>query len=145
MMWNTIHEGERLRLWKDLREDLKEKDLEYQLTAVAKFCSQIPFGSRTLDYYSPQDWPTPWEILFYSSFCTSSISLLMFYTLSMVQANATLELYLVEDVDGLYLLPVIDKCFVLNYELGMVSKYPEIENNIKVLKVYTQDQIKTIN
>ena len=145
MMWNTIHGEDRLLLWKKLRTDLKSMTLDKQLEEVAKFCASMPFGSRSLDYYLPADWPTPWEILFHGSFCTSSISLLIFYTLAMIPISVKLELYLVEDDNGVYLLPIIDDQFVLNYELGSVSKYPDACTGVKVLKVYPQDQIKTIN
>ncbi len=144
MIWNAIPNEERLRLWKKLRSDISGLPLESQLVEVAKFCSSIPYGSRTLDYYSSEDWPTPWEILFYGSFCTSSISLLMYYTFILSHIDANIELYLVEDDDGIYLLPIINDQFVLNYELGKVSMYPEVKNNFKVLKIYQQDQIKTI-
>lgn len=144
MIWNTISNDERLRRWKDLRVEIIDKDLKDQLNSVAEFCSNIPFGSRSLDYYTPADWPTPWEILFYGSFCTSSISVLIFYTLSLIPVKEKLELYLVEDIDGIYLLPIIDNKFVLNYELGKVSDYYEIEDSFKILKRFSQDQIKTI-
>jgi hypothetical protein len=144
MIWNTIPDDERLRLWKKLRDDVKDFTLENQLQEVAKFCSKIPFGTRTIDYYSTEEWPTPWEILFYSSFCTSSISLLIFYTLTLIPINAAVELQLVEDEGGIYLLPIIDNQFVLNYELGAVNKISEIQDNITVLKKYQQEHIKTI-
>lgn len=144
MIWNAIPDEECLRLWKNLRDSLKELSLEDQLKEVAKFCASIPFGSRTLDYYDPTDWPTPWEILFHGSFCTSSISLLMYYTFVLTAIDANVELHLVEDDDGVFLLPIINDQFVLNYELGMVSMYPEIKNNLKVLKIYRKEQIKTI-
>ena len=135
---------ERLFLWKKLRNDFKEFSLEEQLQALAKFCAEMPFGARTLDYYNPIDWPTPWEILFHASFCTSSISLLMFYTLILMQMDAKVELYLVEDSDGIFLLPIIDNQFVLNYELGKVSKYLDIIDNFTVLQRYQAEQIKAI-
>jgi hypothetical protein len=144
MIWNTIPNEERLRLWKNLRDEIKEFPLDKKLEAVAKFCSTIPFGSRSLDYYSPDDWPTPWEILFYGSFCTSSISLLMFYTLVILPIEENIELYLVEDDDGPYLLPVIDDQFVLNYELGRVNRYPDIQDGFKVLKKITKQEVKSI-
>ncbi len=144
MIWNAIPNQERLRLWKKLRNDLMGLSLNDQLNEISKFCSSIPYGSRTLDYYSSDDWPTPWEILFHGSFCTSSISLLMYYTLILTPIDAEIELHLVEDDDGIYLLPIINDQFVLNYELGKVSMYPEIKNNFKVLKIYQKEQIKTI-
>jgi hypothetical protein len=134
-MWNTIENGERLRLWKKLRDDLVGKSLENKMAEVAKFCARMPYGSRTLDYYSPEDWPTPWEILFHGSFCTSSISLLMFHTFALSDIEESLDLYLVEDDEGVFLLPVIANHFVLNYHLGMESNYPEINvNNVPSLK-----------
>ncbi len=144
MIWNTIPNEERLRLWKNLRESIAEKSTEGQLTDVAKFCSTIPFGSRSVDYYTPADWPTPWEILFYGSFCTSSISLLIYYTLVLLPTTIDIELLLVEDDEDVYLLPFIDNQFILNYELGQVSKYPEIQDNFKVLRRYSRDEVKTI-
>lgn len=144
MIWNTIPNEERLHLWKKLRDDIKELSLINQVDEIAKFCSKMPFGSRTLDYYSPEDWPTPWEILFHGSFCTSSISLLMFYTLTLLNTPPIVELYLVEDDDGIYLLPIIDNQFVLNYELGTVNNYSEIQDEFKVLQKYNKEQIKNI-
>jgi len=144
MIWNTIPNEERLHLWKKLRDDIKELSLINQVDEIAKFCSKMPFGSRTLDYYSPEDWPTPWEILFHGSFCTSSISLLMFYTLTLLNTPPTVELYLVEDDDGIYLLPIINNQFVLNYELGTVNNYSEIQDEFKVLQKYNKEQIKNI-
>ena len=144
MIWNTIPNEERLHLWKKLRDDIKELSLINQVDEIVKFCSKMPFGSRTLDYYSPEDWPTPWEILFHGSFCTSSISLLMFYTLTLLNTPPTVELYLVEDDDGIYLLPIINNQFVLNYELGTVNNYSEIQDEFKVLQKYNKEQIKNI-
>ena len=144
MIWNTIPNDERLHLWKKLRDDIKDAQLDTQLKDIAKFCSKMPFGSRTLDYYSPEDWPTPWEILFHGSFCTSSISLLIFYTLTLLNTPPTIELYLVEDDDGIYLLPIIDNKFVLNFELGAVNNYVDVQDEFKVLQKYTKEQIKNI-
>lgn len=144
MIWNSLDGEDRIFHWKRFRTEIKEFSLEEQLAQIAKFYSTIPYGARTLDYYSPYDWPTPWEILFYESFCTSSISLLIFYTFVLTPIAVKIELQLVEDDDGIYLLPVIDDQFVLNYELGKVSKYPDIKDKIKVLNTYRKEQIKAI-
>lgn len=144
MIWNTVHGEDRLILWKKLREDLKDLSLEKQLGEVAKFCAGIPFGARSLDYYSPADWPTPWEILYHGSFCTSSISLVIFYTLAMIPISAKLDLYLIEDDSGEYLVPIIDDQYVLNIELGQVSKWLDLCNDVTLIKIYPQNQIKTI-
>jgi hypothetical protein len=144
MNWNQIPNDQKLQMWRELRDGIKDKNLYEQLSEIAKFCSTIPFGSRTLDYYSSEEWPTPWEILFHGTFCTSSISLLMAYTMLLLQTKSDIELRLVEDENGLYLLPVFDNQFVLNYELGTISNYPDICDNFKVLQIISRDKIKNI-
>ena len=144
MNWNNIPNGERLRLWKKLREDIENVEFDLQLHSIARFCAQMPIGHRTVDYYTPEDWPTPWEILFHGTFCTSSISLLMFHTFCLLPDKGhTCDLFLIEDED-VYLVPIIDNQFILNYELGTISKYSDVETNFKVLKKIQQDKIKTI-
>lgn len=143
MNWNNIPNGERLRLWKKLREDISTLDNTETLDLIAKFCSSMPMGHRSIDYYTPQEWPTPWEILFHGTFCPSSISLLIYYTLILKNPNADIEMILVEDED-VYLLPLIDNQFVLNYELGTVNRYSDISTEFKVLKHIPKETIKTL-
>jgi len=142
MNWNITPNEERLRLWKNLRTEIKSLPLEEQLSEIAKFCKTMPIGHRSIDYYTPKDWPTPWEILFHGTFCTSSISLLMFHTLVMVDRKPIL--HLIDDNGDLFLLPVIDYQYILNYELGEVSSYSELIRNFKVLDTFTPDRIKSI-
>jgi hypothetical protein len=143
MIWNSIPNEERLFLWKKLRNDITELNTQGQLTKIAEFCFSMPIGSRSLDYFSSENWPTPWEILFHGSFCTSSISLFMFHTVALT-SDVNMELLLVEDGDGEFLLPFIDNQFILNYHLGQVSNYPDIQNEITILKRYSKEQIKAI-
>jgi hypothetical protein len=145
MIWNGLTDEERLRLWKELRGSLAGADLSVQMNSIAQFCAKMPFGSRTLDYYTPEDWPTPWEILYHGTFCTSSISLLIFYTITFLSPETKIDLYLVEDSDDIFLLPIIDDQFVLNYELGVVNKFSNIRNELKIKRIHTQDEIKKIS
>src|SRR5574337_455845 len=108
MIWNILSGEDRLHRWKQLRINIKDLSLDQQLLLIADFYSKMPRGARSLDYYNPAEWPTPWEILFHGSFCISSISLLIFYTLTLVDIEHKVELYLIEDSDGVYLLPIID-------------------------------------
>lgn len=144
MIWNNIPGGECLHLWKTLRNDIGTLSLEDQLIEVAQFCANMPFGPRSIDYYTPASWPTPWEILYRGSMCTSAISVLMYYTLTMVNDAVDVKLQLVEDADGIYLLPIIDDQFVLNYELGQVSISSDVCNAYRILQTFTKSQIKTI-
>ncbi len=143
MIWNTITNDERLRLWKDLRNNIKDSDLTNQLDAISKFCANMPIGARTLDYYTAETWPTPWEILFHGTFCTSSISLLIYYTISLV-SSVDIELMLVKDTNDIYLLPVIDNQYILNYELNCVNNLQDVSRLFSVIKRFSKSDIKSI-
>ena len=145
MSWNNIPDHERLALWKKLRKDIADLPLNEKLDTVAKFFSTMPFGTRTLDYYTSSSWPTPWEIIFHGHLCKSSISLLIFYTLNLLHINETLELCLIDDGEDEYLLPVISNTFVLNYELGKVNNLQDITAELQILNTYTQKDIKAIS
>lgn len=144
MIWNTLPNDERLHLWKKLRDDIVDLPLQDKLVNISKFCADMPVGSRTLDYYTPLEWPTPWEILCRGSFCTSSVSLLMFYTLTLLHSTTDVELMLVQYGHEIHLLPIINDQFVLNFEHGTVNNYSEVMDNFVVLQKYTKAQTKKI-
>lgn len=143
MIWNTVPNEDLLRMWKQLRTNLNTKDIEDRLIDIAAFTASMPFGARTIDYYTSENWPTPWEILFHRSFCTSSISVLIYYTLTMVD-NTDVSLYLVDDKSDIYLIPVIAGQFVLNFYPGSVCKLSEIEDKIEILRVFDKSEIKPV-
>jgi hypothetical protein len=144
MSWNNIPDDERLHLWKILRKDISVLQLAEQMSTVAKFFSNMPYGARSLDYYTPAEWPTPWEIIFHGSLCKSSISLLIFYTFSLLHTTHKIELHLIDDGADEYLVPVIDDQFVLNYQLGMVSNYSDVSIEFTDKQTFTEQQIKKI-
>lgn len=145
MLWNTIPDEERLRLWKSLRAEIQDMDLQSRLKKVAEFCSKIPHGARTIDYYTPASWPTPWEILFHGSFCASSVSLLAYYSLNVVDTTTKIDMLLVEGPSaGIFLLPVVEDQYVLNYLHGAVNNISDVKDEFIVLEKYTQDEIRNI-
>ena len=111
---------------------------------VAQFFSSIPFGSRSMDYFSPENWPTPWEIIYHSSLCRSSISLLIYYTFSLLNTEDKIALHLINDGVDEYLVTVINDQFVLNYELGKVNSVANIKNEVKIIKIFSVNDIKEI-
>lgn len=144
MSWNTLSDEGRLHLWRALRTDIASLPAAEQIARIAKFCSALPVGRRTVDYYSPDNWPTPWEIMFYGEFCRSSISLIIFYTLLLLNKEQDIELWVVKDNNGDYLLPIINGEIILNYEAGTISKYSEICDYFIVMQKFSKEQIKTI-
>lgn len=131
---------ERLHLWLTFRNSIKRLDRDTQLEKVAEFFSRTPISSRTMDFYTPSEWMTPWEILHDGRYCESAISLLIYYTLKLIGMDKV-ELWLVDDQYDRLLLPIIDNQYILNYELGKISK---LHSQIKIVDKYTQEQIPEI-
>lgn len=144
MIWNGVSGDERLLLWKKFRLDIQGKQLEERLECISKFYANMPYGGRSVDYYTPKNWPTPWEILYHGSFCVSSISLLIFYTFVLVDNDTKADIYLIEDNTGVYLVPVINDTFVLNFIPGVVSIYQDIKDCFSVKQVFSKNEIKSI-
>jgi hypothetical protein len=128
-----------------LRNEIRDLTPDKQLKKISEFCATMPVGRRTVDYYSPADWATPWEILFHGEFCKSSISLLIFYTIMLVNKDQNIELWLVKGNDSDYLLPVVDNQYILNYEAGKINNYSDICDYFIVMQKYSKDQIKKLN
>jgi len=133
----------RLSLWKEFKEELVHTNHNEQLKKVATFFSRTPIGSRSLDYYTPDDWSTPWEILYNSLYCRNSISLLIYYTLvTMPYYKDATQLWLIDDGEDRYLLPVVNDRYILNYELGSVSTLEDITDLITVVTKFNNNEVK---
>ena len=131
----------RLSAWKEFRDKLVQLTPDEQLDEVASFFSKTPIGSRSLDFYTPDTWPTPWEILYDSLYCQSSISLLMYYTLLYMNSfKDRIHLCLIDDGEDRYLVPVIDDQFILNYELGAITILSSIE--VTTVTDFNNNEIK---
>ena len=141
-MWNSGTDQAILAHWRQLRTDICDAEIEQKISAVTAFIAAIPYGTRTLDYYSPDTWPTPWEILSYRQFCASSISLLAYHTLDMV-STAELSLALIDDGDDVFLVPVVGNA-VLNYYPGETVPIGELPETTKTLHRYAHADIKPV-
>lgn len=141
--WNNLSATERTDLWRQEREELKQQNYIDRLHSLSIFFSHVPFGSRTIDYYTPSDWLTPWEILHYGTFCRSSISLLMYHTLTIVEPEINIKLCLIDDKEDIFLVPVVDDTFVLNYIPGEVIKTKKLKKSVQIKQTFHKEQIKT--
>ncbi len=123
--WNNSTAEERIAMWRELREQIKNLDEEEQLNSIAEFFASVPIGSRCIDYYTPDSWPTPWELLYHKLFCTSSISLLIYHTLCIALGEDRVAVVLADTGNDRCLIPIVDKQRVFNYELGKVNNITE--------------------
>jgi len=120
-MWNSSSPEERITKWREFREEIRELSKQEQLNSVATFFARVPVGARSIDFYTPSTWPSPWEILYHKEYCSSSISLLMFHTLELIVKDTELNIVLIDDGRDRFLVPLVDKTHILNYILGEIS------------------------
>lgn len=141
--WQNLSSIDRIVMWRQFRKDLRDLEKYGQIEEVAKFFSKTPIGSRCVDYYTPEDWPTPWEILHDGLFCVSSISILMYHTFKLLPAfKSDVRLLLVDDKADRYLLVLVDGKYILNYELGVVIPWELIKKKVEVLDSFDSRSIK---
>lgn len=137
--WNNSSAEERIEKWREFRESLNDLDNEELLNSVAQFFATVPLGARCIDYYTPESWPTPWEILYHKLYCASSISLLIYHTLCIALGTDRVQIVLGDTGTDCLLLPIVDKKHIFNFELGKVNKIKD--QQIKVIDDFADTEI----
>lgn len=138
--WNALSSDEIIAEWKEFRAGI---DPNVALAEIADYFFDVPIGTRCIDYYSPDTWLSPWDILYFKVFCRSNVTLLMYYTLMFADVpEYEAELMLIDDFADVYLVLLINKSYVLNFELGRVSSLVDIAGDIKILEVFDNTQLK---
>lgn len=141
--WNCSTPEERIAKWKEFRDTLTTVDETELLNKTAYFFATMPVGSRCIDFYTPSTWPTPWEILYEKLFCANSVSLLIYYTLSLTLDEDRVEIILIEDDKDRFLVPLIDKTYILNYVLGEISSIEDFPK-IQVIESFCNEEIRPL-
>ena len=78
-MFRKTHTGsERLAVWRKFRQDFPQNGT---VENVIDAFSEIKVERRNIDYYTPESWPTPFEIVNEGMFCQSGLSLVIASTL----------------------------------------------------------------
>ena len=129
--------------WGSFRDSIKELELKEQIEKIAEYFSSVPIAPRQLDYYTPDTWPTPWELLDSGHLCSSGISILMAYTL-LINEQSDFKLLLIDDNTDYYLVPLVADEYILNYSLGEVMSYTSISNDITIKYTYNPSDLKDI-
>jgi len=141
--WNNSTPEERIEKWRNFRESLDGLPETELLNNVAEFFATVPIGARCIDYYTPESWPNPWELLYHKLFCTNSISLLIYHTLGVILGKDRVEIMLVETEDDRFLLPIVDKKHIFNYELGKVNNIADYKN-INIIDNFSSESVDVI-
>jgi hypothetical protein len=105
----------RLKAWHQLKEDLKDADIESTCVEVDRFWQQVPLRARYLHVDEIDTWPDPWNLLYDNDFCLYGRALGMIYTLLLLGIKR------IDFVEGIYdsyenavLVSVDDAKYVLN-------------------------------
>ena len=141
--WNCSTPEDRISKWRDFRDSISGAEEEELLNKTAQFFAAIPVGTRYIDFYTPSSWPTPWEILYEKLFCANSVSLLIYYTLSLMLEGDRVELILIDDDRDRLLVPLVDKKYILNYHLGEISNVEDFPQ-IRVIESFRNEEIPTL-
>ena len=140
--WNNSSAEERIEKWREFRESLDGLPEEELLNNVAQFFAGVPLGARCIDYYTPESWPTPWELLYHQLYCASSISLLIYHTLCIALGRDRVQIVLADTGTDLLLLPIVDKKYIFNYELGKVNNTSD--HSLTIIDDFADDEIEQI-
>lgn len=140
--WNNSSAEERIEKWREFRESLNGLNDEELLNNVAQFFATVPLGARCIDYYTPESWPTPWELLYHKLYCSSSISLLIYHTLCIALGSDRVDIILADTGTDRLLMPVVDEKYILNYELGKVNKIKD--HTITIIDDFADQEIEQI-
>ncbi|MDB2315404.1 hypothetical protein N9V27_00335 [bacterium] len=85
---------------------------------IAYWWKMVPMSDNTIDIWDDKSWPTPWELITFSSFCYPSRGLGIYYTLSLIGRES--ELILAQKDGETTLLVKLEDKKLLNYYEGEV-------------------------
>jgi len=78
-MFRKTHTGsDRLAVWRKFRQEFPTNGT---VDDVVKAFSEVKVDRRNIDYYTPESWPLPFEIVSEGMFCQSGLTLVLASTL----------------------------------------------------------------
>lgn len=140
MFLKTQTSEDRLRIWREVRQ----KNFSTEQEILNEF-SEIKILSRYLDYYTPNSWPNPFEIVAEGYFCQSGITLLITATLINKGFITSSELCMpvisnnISGDDGLIL---VDKELVYNFLPGKIVSWDYVKDNSTIYQAHKIDKEK---
>ena len=131
---------QRLEAWGNFRDSLSAMPELDQIMAVAEFWQHCPFDRWVLDPLSPNDWMSPWEMLYEGQYCINCVAVGIESTLRYSGWDESrLELVMIKEDDALaseFFVVKIDNKYVLNYSYGQCVPIEELDASINFLYAY---------
>lgn len=141
-MWNLRPE-ERLREWRQFRENIGTKDLESALKDTSRLWSYAPYVTHYLCADLPEEWPDPWTLVHENMYCDLAKSLGMFYTVYLCahytsMENLELRVYRhITTRDIVNTVWVNDGKYILNLVFDSVVNKTSVDENYELRYRYT--------
>lgn len=145
-MWK-LTASERVAHWKDFRKTLDHLSVENAIQSVADFWQGCPFVPFYLEPDSPEDWPTPWELIAENYYCDLAKALGMLYTIYFSAHGHELEpelaIYYDPETEFMYNLPILAKGkYVVNLFDSKVVNIESINKNFILKYRYSGKDLK---
>lgn len=124
---------ELLSEWKDFRKSLPDFSETEQMHKVAVFWAQAPLMKFAYDPENPEEWGTPWEMIYGNMYDRSSLAIGMEFTLRLSGWDASrfkLQYINDQDLSAMMMVLKIDDKVLLNYNERIISALPEHDYNI---------------
>ena len=143
MFVNLQTPEQRLSTWRDIRNKNHSNIQE-----VLEDFSSIKLVSRYLDYYTPESWPNPFEIVNEGYFCQSGVSLVLASTLlykGFLFEDRIIYPVISNNITGTSGLVILHDNLVYNFTPNKVESWDYVKENSTVFQIHNLEKNKIIS
>ena len=131
----------RLQAWYDLRQSLKEADVQTRCVEVDKWWQSAPLVSHYLHPHEVSVWPGPWDLLNDNEYCYFARGLGMVYTLLLLGITCIDFCVATDDNSEEVVIVLVDNAkYVMNYWPDSVLNITQ--QQFKIVQKIDLDKIK---
>tara|TARA_R110001592_G_C12788790_1_gene715757 strand:+ start:85 stop:516 length:432 start_codon:yes stop_codon:yes gene_type:complete len=137
MFLKTHSSQDRLNVWREVRQ----KDFSSVQDLVSEF-SDIKLLSRYLDYYTPKNWPTPFEIVSEGYLCYSGVTLILTATLinkGFITCDELLFPVISNNITGESGIVLLNEDKVYNFTPGDIVSWDFVKENSTIFQTHKID------
>lgn len=142
MLDSIIKPQQRLTVWRNFKKQ------ELSTKKIISYISSIKTVERTFDFYTPQQWPTCWEIVSNAMFCYSGKAILLHDTLVHMERiePKNISWIVVDNYDyGQVGLAFFDGLCYYNILPDTVVKRQNLDNYSRVLEKINKNKLDKID
>ena len=139
MFHKNLSGSERLNIWRNVRQKSHKNIIE-----VLEDFASIETLPRYLDYYTPNSWPNPFEIVNEGYLCQSGVTLVLLSTLinKGFISEDTIQLPVISNnITGTSGLVIYDRDLVYNFTPGEIVSWEYVQENATVFQIHNQFEL----